>query len=295
MIRPAGPPTPTRYDPHPGRVNAASEAEPGTHEPPDAVTPRRIALLIPPELLQSGETIILLLKPSPWYILLESLRFIAGVVVVMIAVGWLYNQGYYVFLDRHDLLLIGAIAIGARLFWQFLEWLSRVYALTDRRVVRVKGVIHVQVFETQLAQIQHTTTTFSLIERPFGPRLHTLRHRRNRRRRSLMAHARQPPRRPPNRRKNPQPIPLTHTQPQHLITSPDREGGVQPIRDINKPNNNHTTSMTRRLPRRIPRSTKAQPPRTTTNPPPPPTTTPHPPDPITAPATCPPNPAANTA
>ena len=40
--------------------------------------------------------------------------------------------------------------------------------LTDRRIVRVKGVLRVNVFETQLQQIQHTNTTFSLRERLLG-------------------------------------------------------------------------------------------------------------------------------
>ena len=42
------------------------------------------------------------------------------------------------------------------------------YVLTDRRVIRIKGVLRVQVFETPLKQIQHTNVFFSVRERLFG-------------------------------------------------------------------------------------------------------------------------------
>ena len=61
---------------------------------------------------------------------------------------------------------VGVAAV--RLFWQFLEWLSRVYVLTDRRVIRVKGVLRISVFEAPLRQIQHTAAQYSIRERIFG-------------------------------------------------------------------------------------------------------------------------------
>ena len=141
-------------------------AEPSPDTPPLAQP--RVVTLLPAQLLQGGEAIVLLLKPSPWYILLESLRTLLLLVLVCVGVLWVYNQGYNVGLSRRDLLLLGAGLGGVRLFWQFLEWLSRVYVLTDRRVIRVKGVVRVQVFEAPLQRVQHTTTTFSLRERLFG-------------------------------------------------------------------------------------------------------------------------------
>lgn len=127
------------------------------------------ATMLPQELLQSGETIILLLKPSPWYILLQSLGFIAGTAVLVVLLIMLWRSGYSMWgIGKRDIVVLGLAAIGARLFWQFLEWLSRIYVLTDRRVIRIRGVIRVHVFETRLQQIQHTTLFFSLRERIFG-------------------------------------------------------------------------------------------------------------------------------
>ena len=52
-----------------------------------------------------------------------------------------------------------------RLGWQALEWYSRVYILTDRRIIRRMGVLRVAVFETQLKNIQHTSVFRSVRER----------------------------------------------------------------------------------------------------------------------------------
>jgi hypothetical protein len=160
------PPT-TGHPPLDAALGEAGNAEP---IPDDAaeLTQARLMTFLPAELLQGGEAILLLLKPSPWYILLESLHFLVAMVITLGLALWAYNHGYNLGITPRDLALLGLGLGGVRLFWQFLEWLSRVYVLTDRRVIRVKGVIRVQVFETQFQQVQHTTTTFCLRERLLG-------------------------------------------------------------------------------------------------------------------------------
>lgn len=128
----------------------------------------RAAALLPEQLLHGGEIIILLLKPSPWYIVLEPLRFWIVELVLLIAGLWLIQRGYSLPLDSADLILLAMGVAGARLAWQFLEWLSRIYVLTDRRIITVSGVLRVQIFETKLQKIQHTVALFSIRERLFG-------------------------------------------------------------------------------------------------------------------------------
>lgn len=141
-------------------------AEP-TPESAEGLTDPRIAAMLPPELLDPAEIIILLIKPSPWFIILTSLRSI--VIVVLLGFVVVTLDGYeYLPILRRDAMLILMGLVAMRLFWALLEWLSRVYVLTDQRVVRVKGVIRVQVFEAPLKQIQHTNTWFSLAERLLG-------------------------------------------------------------------------------------------------------------------------------
>ncbi|MHB1157299.1 MAG: PH domain-containing protein [Phycisphaerales bacterium] len=124
----------------------------------------RAGAMLPANLLQDGETIILLLKPSPLYILLGSLPHLAAIVVI-IALCWAFHIPG---VGEREAILLGASLIGVRLVWQFLEWLSRIYVLTDRRVIRIMGVLRVYVFEAQLKKIQHTQTVFTIRERLFG-------------------------------------------------------------------------------------------------------------------------------
>jgi hypothetical protein len=123
------------------------------------------------ELVQDGETIILLLRPSPWYIVLSSLGGLLCIALITFAlayvakfmsqlpgIGWSDRQAF----------LLGLGLSGLRLGWQLLEWISRVYVLTDRRVICRSGVLRLYVFETQLKNIQHTSVFASLRERLMG-------------------------------------------------------------------------------------------------------------------------------
>ena len=127
----------------------------------------RAATMLPAQLLQPGEIIVLLLKPSPWYILLMPLRSVAVLAILTLAL-LVVNGHWDTGISNREFVLLGVVLIGLRLTWQFVEWLSRVYVLTDQRVIRVKGVLKVAVFECHLGQIQQTDLLFSLRERPFG-------------------------------------------------------------------------------------------------------------------------------
>ncbi len=147
-----------------GRVNAEADPD-ATPTTPQAA---HAATLLPPEILQPGELIILLLKPSAWFILLDCLRFMAVVGILALGLLWLSPAGLEKYLGRRDIVVCGVAICAVRLFWQFLVWLSHVYVLTDRRVIRVQGVLRVHVFEAALKQVQHTSAYFSIRERIFG-------------------------------------------------------------------------------------------------------------------------------
>lgn len=127
----------------------------------------RASAMLPAELLQPGEIIILLIKPSPWFILLVPIRFIAIVLLCFMLATQLQTRGFNLGMDRHDLIIVTLAILGLRLFWQMLEWLSHVYVLTDQRVIRVMGVLNVQVFECPLQKIQQTDLILPLIQRLF--------------------------------------------------------------------------------------------------------------------------------
>lgn len=121
--------------------------------------------MLPAQLIQPGELILLLLKPSPWFILLVPMRFIAVVVLSALLVVLFERRGIYIGLERNDLIIATLAIIGLRLSWQLLEWLSHVYVLTDQRVIRVRGVLNVQVFECPLGKIQQTDLILPLAQR----------------------------------------------------------------------------------------------------------------------------------
>ena len=148
-----------------------------SHHPAEGVTDTangdeagiRAATMLPAQLLQPGEIIVLLIKPSPLYILLAPLKtlimLLLFTVVLVFANTYLFD---YTGVRNREWVLLGAVLISLRLAWQFVEWLSRVYVLTDQRVIRVRGVLRVSVFECRLTQIQQTDLTYSIRERLFG-------------------------------------------------------------------------------------------------------------------------------
>jgi len=127
----------------------------------------RAAGMLPAELLQPGETIILLLKPSAWFILLAPLRTLTTIIVLAL-IAETANSYMSLGFARQTIVLATLAGLMLRVFWQFLEWLSRVYVLTDRRIVTVSGVVRIGVFETPLQRVQHTNLVLSLRERLFA-------------------------------------------------------------------------------------------------------------------------------
>ncbi len=161
------PPKPQTAPQRPASLPQDHRAEGLTGESSADEATARAAGMLPAELLQPGEIIVLLLKPSPWFVLLAPFRTLAAIVIATLIAD---TAGTYLAhgISRQNIFLIGAALVLLRVFWQFLEWLSRVYVLTDQRVIAVAGVLRVRVFETPLGNIQHTNLLFSLRERLFA-------------------------------------------------------------------------------------------------------------------------------
>jgi hypothetical protein len=143
----------------------------------DGSPPRRIAAAAPaieaaeiddPQLAQMlapGEIVILYLKPSLLFVPLASLSSLLGIALVTFIFAWLDRKFIWIPWTDHQAIALGVFLGAVRLAWQFLEWVSRVYVLTDRRVLRRKGVLRVSVFECRLSQVQQTAVFQSLRER----------------------------------------------------------------------------------------------------------------------------------
>ncbi|MAE60272.1 MAG: hypothetical protein CMJ49_02830 [Planctomycetaceae bacterium] len=134
-------------------------------EPTLGLPIERADAMLPENLLRGDEVILLLIKPSLWYIVLAclgTLSLIVGAAVLLIMLHSLFEVGAF---RPREVIAGAAVMIAIRLGWQCLEWYSRTYVLTDHRVIRIRGVIRVQIFEASLVQIQHTELLLSLRER----------------------------------------------------------------------------------------------------------------------------------
>jgi uncharacterized membrane protein YdbT with pleckstrin-like domain len=118
---------------------------------------------VPAHLLSGNEIVHFAIKPSPWFVVFMSLRWVAtGFLLALLAAS---NVLPIPLSYRGYLFQLSFLIAGARLAWALLEWVSRLYILTNRRVMRIRGILNVEVFECSLERIQHTELTLTFLER----------------------------------------------------------------------------------------------------------------------------------
>ena len=77
----------------------------------------------------------------------------------------LFNGGLF---EGPQGLFLGLVTLAIKLLQQFLDWANRLYVLTDRRVIRRRGILQVDVFEARLDRIQQTNVLQLVRERMLG-------------------------------------------------------------------------------------------------------------------------------
>jgi uncharacterized membrane protein YdbT with pleckstrin-like domain len=60
---------------------------------------------------------------------------------------------------------IAVVLILGRLTWSILQWMGRLYVLTDYRIVRLSGVFTIDVFDCALRRVAETRMTRTFRER----------------------------------------------------------------------------------------------------------------------------------
>ena len=118
-------------------------------------------------LLGDGEIVLLELKPSLWFVVLVSAP-LGGLGLLLVLAGKLAWMEQNFPEPGRWLVLVGAVLIAGRLTWGVLQWLARLYVLTDRRVLRQKGVLTRQIFECRLNKIQNTFVEYTVVQRLMG-------------------------------------------------------------------------------------------------------------------------------
>lgn len=122
--------------------------------------------VVPEQLIGKDEEIIFAIKPSMWFVLFNSGRMILFVlIVVFLSRIFTYSAGYF---WHQRIYQVAVLIVIARLVASFFQWLSRLYILTNRRVLRIRGVFNIDIFEAPLNKIQNTYLTFGFHERIVG-------------------------------------------------------------------------------------------------------------------------------
>ena len=129
----------------------------------DVVPPFRssLAALLTGHILRDGEVVLLILKPSLWFIVFSSMRFLAaGLIAVIAAKLWLHNSHAVT-----SIIYTATFLVAGRVMWAVLQWMGRLYVLTDLRVVRLSGVFNVEVVDCALRKVAQARLTRTFREK----------------------------------------------------------------------------------------------------------------------------------
>ncbi|MEC8322006.1 MAG: PH domain-containing protein [Planctomycetota bacterium] len=118
-------------------------------------------------MVDEDETIILVARPSLWMVPLWSLEAFGIIAGLVFAFAWASGFEWAPWTETQAFGM-GMVTVALRLGWQFLDWLNRLYVLTDRRIIRRRGILQVDVFEARLDRIQQTSVLQLVRERACG-------------------------------------------------------------------------------------------------------------------------------
>jgi hypothetical protein len=129
-----------------------------------AVAMPPMATLLLRHVLRDGELVLLILKPSRWYMLLSCLRFFAIVTILVIAAIMYEDRLPY---DQRTYIETGIVLGAGRFMWAVSRWMSKLYVLTDLRIIALSGVFKVEIFDCPLRKVARTRLIRSFKERLF--------------------------------------------------------------------------------------------------------------------------------
>ena len=133
---------------------------------PQAVTPVFVGAMVPAQILQEDEIVLVLTKPSLFYIFYSSFPFVPAVLLLGLVLGRIATADG--FLTPRLTAWTTAFLCVSRLIWALLVWTSHIYMLTNRRLVTIKGVVNVHMFQAPLRKLQKTEVYRPLGQRIFG-------------------------------------------------------------------------------------------------------------------------------
>jgi Bacterial PH domain len=136
------PPGKPLYLAHPAEAAASPSATIGS------ARASALGTLLGTHVLRDGELVLLILKPSLWFIAFNSFAFALAIAVTAAASAMIDHR-----LHDHFYFEAAVFVIAGRLMWAMLQWMGRLYILTDQRVLRITGVFSVEIFDCPLRKV----------------------------------------------------------------------------------------------------------------------------------------------
>src|SRR5437764_4770459 len=102
------------------------------------------------QVLRDGEVVVFMIKPSLFFVILNSLGWLGALTIATISASASDVHHTHVYVEA------AMFAGAARLTWALLNWMGRLYVLTDQRVLRVTGVFAMDIFECPLRRVART-------------------------------------------------------------------------------------------------------------------------------------------
>lgn len=125
--------------------------------------------IVPEAVVRDDEVIILAVRPSLWFIPLRAVPGIA-MAVVIVAGLWGYEKctGGVPYAAAAAVFAAGLLCGGIYIAIAALRWISRLYILTNRRLLTIQGGWKPDVFECPLARISDVVAVYYGPERLLG-------------------------------------------------------------------------------------------------------------------------------
>jgi hypothetical protein len=123
--------------------------------------------VVPARLLDGGEVVILAVKPSGWFCLLTSLPVLTVAGIFVVAVG-LAGPALPGPLSAGAVMLFWVSVSALRLAVAWVQWMGRLYILTNRRILCVSGTFRREICQCPLKLLAGAVVSASVPERLLG-------------------------------------------------------------------------------------------------------------------------------